>query len=76
MQISSYVRFSSMDTAAAACHHHGDNHDHNHHGDNHDSHDHDYQLDPVGLTVRYEMMKLCTGSVISIGHYEVLAVGN
>ena len=29
--------------------------------------------DPVGSTVRYEMMKPCTGSVI--GHYEAAAVG-
>ena len=32
------------------------------------------KLDPVGSTVRYEMMKLCTGSVI--GYYEAVAVGN
>ena len=31
------------------------------------------ELDPVGSTVRYELMKLCTGSVIlSIGHYEAI----
>ena len=29
------------------------------------------ELDPVGSTVRYEMMKLCTES----GHYETVAVG-
>ena len=33
-----------------------------------------FQLDPVGSTVRYEMMKLCRG--VSIGHYEAVAVGN
>ena len=32
------------------------------------------KLDPVGSTVRYEMMKLCTGS--DYGHYEAVAVGN
>ena len=31
------------------------------------------KLDPVGSTVRYEMMKLCTGSVY-IGLYEAVAV--
>ena len=31
------------------------------------------QLDPVGSTVRYEMMKLCTGC---IRHYEAVAVDN
>ena len=33
-----------------------------------------FKLDPVGSTVRYEMIKLCTG--VSIGHYEAVAVGN
>ena len=33
----------------------------------------DNELDPVGSTVRYEMIKLCTGSV---GHYETVVVGN
>ena len=33
-----------------------------------------WQLDPVGSTVRYEMMKLCTGS--EWGHYEAVAVGD
>ena len=32
------------------------------------------KLDPVGSTLRYEMMKLCTGSVY-IGLYEAVAVG-
>ena len=32
-----------------------------------------WKLDPVGSTVRYEKMKLCTGSII--GHYEAVAVG-
>ena len=31
------------------------------------------KLDPVGLTVRYEMMKLCTGSV---GQYRTLWGGS
>ena len=31
------------------------------------------KLDPVGSTVRYEMMKLYW---VSIGHYEAVAVGN
>ena len=31
------------------------------------------KLDPVGSNVRYEMMKLCTGSLV---HFEVVAVGN
>ena len=31
------------------------------------------QLDPVGSTVRYELMKLYW---VSIGHYEAVAVGN
>ena len=34
------------------------------------------KLDPVGSTVRYEMMKLCTDYWVSIGHYEAVAVGN
>ena len=33
-----------------------------------------FKLDPVGSSVRYEMMKLRTGSVI--GYYEAVAVGN
>ena len=32
------------------------------------------KLDPVGSTVRDEVMKLCRG--VSIGHYEAVAVGN
>ena len=32
------------------------------------------KLDPVGSTVGYEMMKLCTGSVI--GYSEAIAAGN
>ena len=34
-----------------------------------------YKLDPVGSTVRYEMMKLCTLYRVSIGQYKAVAVG-
>ena len=34
------------------------------------------RLDPVGSTVRYEMMKLCTGSDSVYRTLEAVAVGN